>query len=257
MKTIKLFLRYFTLVGIDLSKILALTKIGRFLGDLSKFKRLGGSVTSLYPILEDFSAPAGDTKSHYFHQDLLVARFVYLRNPIRHVDVASRIDGFVAHVASFRNIHVVDVRDNPSIEHETISFSTSDLMNADSIEEKVTDSISCLNAVEHFGLGRYGDKINPRGHLDGFNNLVRMVSLGGRLYISFPIGRRNATHFNAHRVFAPRDIFDWHLEDGMELELERFDYVDDLGQLNMDINLESNIVEVEYGCGIYTFKRIA
>lgn len=61
-------------------------------------------------ILWDYSDNAGTSKGHYFHQDLLVAKLINEHNPKRHVDIASRVDGFVAHVASYREIEVVDVR---------------------------------------------------------------------------------------------------------------------------------------------------
>ena len=35
---------------------------------------------------------------------------IYAARPEKHVDVGSRVDGFVAHVASFREIEVFDVR---------------------------------------------------------------------------------------------------------------------------------------------------
>ena len=40
------------------------------------------------------------------------------------------------------------------------------------------DSVSCLHALEHFGLGRYGDPVDPDGHLKGFRNLRRIVQGG-------------------------------------------------------------------------------
>lgn len=39
-----------------------------------------------------------------------MARWIYEAAPIKHVDVGSRVNGFVAHVASFREIEVIDVR---------------------------------------------------------------------------------------------------------------------------------------------------
>jgi len=57
------------------------------------------------------------------------------------------------------------------------------------------DSISCLHAIEHFGLGRYGDQIDPRGHYEGFIILIELLETGGDLYLSFPIGLKNETHF--------------------------------------------------------------
>ena len=62
------------------------------------------------PCLHDRFEEGGATKSEYFWQDLLVARWINQAAPLKHVDVGSRVDGFVAHVASFREIEVFDVR---------------------------------------------------------------------------------------------------------------------------------------------------
>jgi hypothetical protein len=115
------------------------------------------------------------------------------------------------------------------------------------------DSISCLHAIEHFGLGRYGDPIDPDGHQKGFANLVDMLEPNGTIYMSFPIGRKNEVHFNAHRVFHPRDVLTW--QSSKDLSLERFDYVDDVGNLHQNINLLGKDINVTLGCGIYTFKK--
>ena len=40
-------------------------------------------------------------------------------------------------------------------------------------------SISCLHAVEHVGLGRYGDPIDPEGCFTAMRELGRVVSPGG------------------------------------------------------------------------------
>lgn len=37
-------------------------------------------------------------------------KHIFDSSPQRHLDVGSRIDGFVAHVASFREIEVIDIR---------------------------------------------------------------------------------------------------------------------------------------------------
>jgi hypothetical protein len=62
----------------------------------------------LYPCLQEKDQESGVLTEHYFYQDLYVSRKVFQNNPIRHVDIGSRIDGFVAHVASFREIEVLD-----------------------------------------------------------------------------------------------------------------------------------------------------
>ena len=126
-------------------------------------------------ILFDYSDNAGNYKGHYFHQDLLVAKFINAQNPKRHIDIASRVDGFVAHVASFREIEVLDVRPLPKSVHENIKFRQINFMKPQILEE--ADSVSCLHAIEHFGLGRYTDKIDVDGHNKGITNLVDLVSM--------------------------------------------------------------------------------
>jgi hypothetical protein len=119
----------------------------------------------------------------------------------------------------------------------------------------LTDSISCLHAIEHFGLGRYGDNIDPNGHIKGFNNILDMLKAGGMLYISFPIGEKNSVQFNSQRIFEQNDIFLW-AENPASLQLERFDYIDDDGKLHQLADIKSKIPNLKYGCGIYTFKKL-
>jgi hypothetical protein len=233
-----------------------LRHVPKYISQYRTFQKLGGAIAYNYPILRDYDAQAGSASGHYFHQDLLVASFVHKSNPARHIDIGSSIDGFVAHVASFRKIEVMDVRQLQSTGHENIVFLQADLMDRNNARQNITDSISCLHAIEHFGLGRYGDPIDPDGHRKGFNNLLRMLKSNGTLYISFPIGKTNAVHFNAHRVFHPKDIFTWPDSDN-KLDLIRFDYVDDAGSLHQNVNLELGNIDVTYGCGIYSFKKIS
>ena len=139
----------------------------RFLKDYLAFKKFGGRIDRLFPIYYDYKEQAGSATGHYFHQDLLVANYIARNNPMRHIDVGSRIDGFVAHVAAFRPIEIIDVRELRDTGHENIRFKRMDLMKHEAIEPNICDSLSCLHAIEHFGLGRYGDPINPQGHLLG------------------------------------------------------------------------------------------
>jgi hypothetical protein len=83
-----------------------------------------------------------------------------------------------------------------------------------------------------------------------------MLKDNGTLYISFPIGKSNEVHFNAHRVFHPRDIYHW-ASDKNSLKITRFDYVDDAGNLHQDVDIANSNVDVRFGCGIYTFTKVA
>lgn len=212
----------------------------------------GGKIDVWLPILRDYKAAAGTVGGHYFHQDLLVASKIYRQKPVRHIDIGSRIDGFVAHLACFRVVEVYDVRDLPDSGHENILFKKADMSRATDVE--IADSISCLHAIEHFGLGRYSDPIDPNGHEAGINNLIRMLKSAGSLYISFPISEKTSTHFNAHRLFHPM----WILElDSVKknLKLLDFSYVDDGGNLHLDVD-PSDVEKIPYyGCGIYHFVK--
>ena len=237
--------------GLDLKKIFSLIYIPRYILEYIKFSIATGKLVKINPILTDFYDMAGNAKGHYFYQDLLVSQFIFKDNPLNHLDIASRIDGFVAHVASFRKIEISDIR-NLESKIENIHFTqidfTSNLLNA-----KKYQSISCLHAIEHFGLGRYNDKIDIMGHLKGFFNIIELLEQNGKLYISFPISNYPRIEFNAHRIFHPNDIFEW---DGCKkLKLSRFDYIDDSGELNKNSNT-NHVKDTKYGCGIYTFVKI-
>lgn len=239
------------MAGFDVHKFFGYRHLPRFFREYRSFVRAGGLVAELSPQLLDYGAPAGMAQGAYFHQDLLVATFVHKSNPVRHIDVGSRIDGFVAHVASFRTIEVMDVRE-VAVPVGNIQFILADLMRLDPKWHEIADSVSCLHAIEHFGLGRYGDPISPDGHVKGFENIWHMLKPGGTLYISFPIASKASVAFNAHRVFAPMDLFSW---TSHPLELIRFDFVDDEGALHENHPLGHDTPKATYGCGIYTLRK--
>ncbi len=211
-------------------------------------------MSSLFPVLNDWFDQAGSASSAYFHQDMLVARKIFAAEPRRHIDVGSRIDGFVAHLAVFREVDVLDIRPlNAPIRN--VHFIQADLMNVPPALISSTESLSCLHALEHFGLGRYGDPIDPGGHLKGFRSLVSMLKPNATFYLSFPIGRP-AVEFNAHRVFGCEEVLSW--PGGESLELKAFDFVDDEGALHEKIPVDrvaSHCAQLIHGCGIYTFIR--
>jgi hypothetical protein len=206
------------------------------------------------PCLHDRDAMGGIASGHYFHQDLLVARKIYERSPERHVDVGSRLDGFVAHVAVFREIVVLDIRPSPSTV-KNIRFLQKDVTQLDPAMADYCDSLSCLHALEHFGLGRYGDAIDVDGYIKGFRVLTAMLKPNGVLYLSVPIGRERI-EFNGQRVFSIQRILDLSLP---SFELIGFSYVDDEGDLHeTDVsNMDELAVDkrLEFGCGIFEFRK--
>lgn len=251
----KIFVKFNSLInlfGLDLYKIVNVFFIPGYVKDLINFKKMNGKINSFFPILGEHTQKSSSLNDHYFQQDLIVAQYIFKDEPILHVDIGSRIDGFVSHVASFRKIEVFDIRNN-KIKINNIFFNKLDLQKE--IDKKYlnyTDSLSCLHTIEHIGLGRYGDSIDPYGYLVAYKNLIKILSPGGKLYISFPISETMNVYFNAHRTFPPKEILSW----SNEVELVNFDFIDDKGNLHLKIDLNnekfSNLV---YGCGIYTFIK--
>ncbi len=207
------------------------------------------------PMLTEWNEASGSLGA-YFHQDQLVAGWIYQNSPRRHVDVGSRIDGFIGHLAVFREVEVLDIRPQQQAVRNVV-FHQLDLMEPlpDAWVE-CADSLSCLHTIEHFGLGRYGDSIDPQGHLKGLEQLKRMVKPGGRLYLSTPIGPQRV-EFNAHRIFAAQTVVDWFREGW---EIERFAYLDDSENTHEDVDLKTADIANHFGCqaglGIVAARKV-
>jgi hypothetical protein len=190
-----------------------------YVRERSAFRRMPGASDMPWgrelPILGERNESSGALGA-YFLQDLTVARWIYQTNPRRHVDVGSRLDGFIGSLAAFREVEVLDIRPQP-LPVPNVRFHQLDLMQP--LPEEwlaCTDSLSCLHTIEHFGLGRYGDELDPAGHLAGIERLQAMVAPGGMLYLSTQIGRERI-EFNAHRVFSPQTLMSW-FSDGWEIQ---------------------------------------
>jgi SAM-dependent methyltransferase len=207
-----------------------------------------------YPCLTDRYEEAGTASTFYFHQDLHVAQLVFRNNPARHIDIGSRVDGFVAHVASFRHIDVFDIRPL-STSAANIAFHQCNLMEERPDLNACTDSLSCLHALEHFGLGRYGDPVDYYGHLKGWESLCRMLRPGGRLYFGGPIGPQRI-EFDAHRVFSIPYLLEMIAP---KYDIASFAYVDDAGEIHRDADPTgadgTNNFGCVYGCGIFELTK--
>jgi len=167
------------------------------------------------PILTEWEESSGSLGA-YFLQDQRVASWIHDAKPARHVDVGSRLDGFIGSLSVFREVDVIDIRPAPA-SIRNVNFHQLNLMEMlPDTWIACTDSLSCLHTIEHFGLGRYGDPLDVNGHHKGLDQLKRMVAPGGTFYLSTQIGPERV-EFNAHRVFAPETLLSW-FADGWTVE---------------------------------------
>jgi hypothetical protein len=71
------------------------------MSDFIRFRMIYCGKMKIVPCLHDWNEE-GATKNEYFWQDLLVERMICDAKLGRHVDINSRVDGFVTHVAAYR-----------------------------------------------------------------------------------------------------------------------------------------------------------
>ena len=196
--------------------ILSLRGLPRYVRDYFHFRSSYKGSFELLPCLHDWYEEGGAAKNEYFWQDLLVARMIFAAKPEKHVDVGSRVDGFVAHVASFREIEVLDVRPIGA-KIPGVTFRQANLMTPLEGMEGYCDSLSCLHALEHFGLGRYGDPIDSNGFESGFVHMAHLLRKDGVFYLSVPIGKERV-EFNAGRIVDPAFIHRLALKNHLKIE---------------------------------------
>lgn len=210
---------------------------------------------SEYKILGEWEKEAG-TLGPYFWQDLWAAQHVYRNNPERHYDIGSSISGFIGHLTSFRGtnrgVFLIDVRPLKT-KIPGVEFVQGDAKRLENIKDNSVESLSSLCALEHFGLGRYGDEIDPEGCFKALREMQRILRPGGVLYLSVPVGREHV-EFNAHRIFYPKTI----INELKEMELVEFSTTglfEDGLRCNEDINKYNNVETHGLLFGLFVFVK--
>ncbi len=250
--------RALAIAGLDVKKVLrSIRGVPAFALDFARYRRAaknGGlpiRLSRLFPVLPDRYESAGLAQGQYFFQDLWAAQRIYTCRPSRHVDIGSSIDGFVSHLLVFMaRVEVIDIRPLHSTLPNLV-FIQEDATLLSQFQDDSLESISSLHVAEHFGLGRYGDPIDPEAHTKFIRALTRVLKPSGRLYFSVPTGVERL-EFNAHRVMSPSTI----LSSFAGLELVSFALVKDDGLLYEDATLAEAGRQV-YGCGLYEFTKPA
>lgn len=205
----------------------------------------------MWPVIRDKYAFAG-AMGNYFWQDLWAAKLIYKSGIKKHFDIGSRIDGFIAHLLAMDiDVSLIDIRKFPS-EVENLHTIVDDATSLQQIQDESIDSMSALCSLEHFGLGRYGDTIDPEACFKCFDNIQKKLKKGGRLYISLPIGKERV-EFNAHRVFYADTV----LKCFSSLQLEEFSCAVEGGiEYNVDIHkYDTDTHNGEYRYGLFAFVK--
>ena len=174
------------------------------------------------------------------------------RNDYKHIDISSSLY-FSGIVSAFVPVDFYDYRP-ADLRLEGLTTNSGDLMKLPFADESV-ESISCLHTIEHVGLGRYGDPIDPDGDIKALTELKRVVKKGGSLLIVVPVGKQRI-EFNAHRIYAPSHMNDLICGDG-EFSLKEYAYIpetDKEGGLERGADLSKGSND-RYACGCFWFTK--
>ena len=229
--------------------IIGLFYLPKFVNQFMQYRKLDSGqmpeVVDMYPCLLDWTTST-PFDPHYFYQGAWLARLVASKKPALHVDVGSSVM-MISVLSGMVKTIFVDYRPLQA-----------NLTGLDSVGANITSlpfqddsiaSLSCQHVIEHIGLGRYGDPIDPEGSIKAAKELERVLKPGGRLYLSLPVGRERVC-FNAHRVHAPKTV----VEIFSKLKLIGFSFVNDAGTFHEDRGPDDASGN-EYACGMYLFEK--
>lgn len=206
---------------------------------------------NLWPVFTDKYREAGIV-NNYFQQDLWAAKLIFKSGVKSHFDIGSRIDGFISHLLAMDiEVTLIDIRKFPR-DVEGLHTIVDDATLLRKIPDDSIVSMSALCSLEHFGLGRYGDLIDPEACFKCFEEIQRKVKTQGDLYISLPVGMERV-EFNAHRIFYPSTIVEcFHKMDLVEFSCTA------AGEMEYNVDLhryDNDIHDGEYRYGLFHFKK--
>jgi SAM-dependent methyltransferase len=203
-----------------------------------------------YPCLDERTTnTVFDT--HYIYHTAWAARVLRRIAPAVHTDISSSLY-FPAIVSAFVPVRFFDYRP-PRLYLDSLEVDRANL-NALPFPTDSVESLSCMHVVEHVGLGRYGDPIDPRGDVQAMGELARVVARGGSLLFVIPVGQPRI-QYNAHRVYSYEQI----VSTFAPLELVEFALIPDDAEKRGLLNDPDPaiVAQQRYACGCFHFRKSA
>jgi hypothetical protein len=201
-----------------------------------------------YPCLDDKTSTTPFDR-HYIYHTAWAARVLAQTKPAEHVDISSTLY-FSTLVSAFVPIRFYDYR--PADLHLTQLTSDAADLTALPFTDASISSLSCMHVIEHIGLGRYGDPLDPEGDLKAFRELHRVLAVGGDLLVVVPVGIPRVC-FNAHRIYDSAHVIA-SFPGCRLIEMALIPDNSDDGHLvaNPDPRL---LAKQRYGCGCFWFRK--
>lgn len=227
-----------TFIEDDMKKYLSLNTRSNF--DIQEWR--------LYPIIKDKYRPNGGFDD-YFWMDLWAAKHIISSNIKEHYDIGSSVGGLIGHLlASGIKVNAIDVR--PFVgECENLYTVTDDATMLTQFEEESISSLSAMCSLEHFGLGRYGDPIDPEAPFKCFEQIQKKLKKRGKLFIAVPVGQ-DGIAFNAHRIFYASTV----VSCLNQLKLVEYSIIRNWKiEYNIDVHTYDHLSEA--GTGLFYFQK--
>jgi predicted SAM-dependent methyltransferase len=211
--------------------------------------RFPDSSFSLRPFLFDKNI-AIPFDRHYFYHPAWASRVLAEICPSKHIDISSILH-FSGVISAFIPTEYYEFQ-APNLALADLKTGNINLLKL-SFDNNSIESLSCMHVIEHVGLGRYGDPIDPKGDLKSASELQRVLRPGGNLLVVVPVGGKARIEFNAHRVYT----FDMVVEMFPLLKLVEFSLIPDrpedgglVRKASRELSLDQN-----YGCGCFHFIK--
>lgn len=226
-----------------------ITGIGWFIRDYLIYKKLSSKdkllTINLFPILHE-KTPTTPFDAHYFFQEIWAVEHIIKNKPTKHVDIGSTysISGLLSKFVPTEFVDIRPIETNLS----NLTVVNGNVLNLP-YKNNSLSSISSLHVIEHIGLGRYGDDIDPHGTKKACKEIMRVLKKKGYFYVSVPIGYFRIC-FNAHRVHPPSLIIEY----CKGLTLKSFSVVTDDGTFIESVDYKK-YETLHYGCGMFLFQK--
>lgn len=201
-----------------------------------------------YPCIEDRTATTSFDR-HYTYHTAWAARILAETRPAVHVDIASSLS-FICTVSAFVPIRFYDYRP-ADLRLSNLTCGAADLLSLP-FPDRSINSLSCMHVVEHIGLGRYGDPLDPEGDRKAMRELERVLAPEGTLLIVVPVGRPRVC-FNAHRIYSFHQV----REAFGNLQMRQFALIaEDPASGGLILSPPLDVVDSQnYGCGCFWFSK--
>jgi len=200
------------------------------------------------PFLNDNTGSTGFDR-HYIYHPAWAARILAQTKPKFHVDISSSLH-FCTMLSAFIPVKFYDYRP-ADVQLTGLTSESADLLALPFAKDSI-ESLSCMHVIEHVGLGRYGDPLDPEGDMKAIAELKRVLAPDGTLLFVVPIGAPKII-FNAHRIYSYEQVVTYF----SDLELKEFALIPDDprdGGLIYDATKKRADAQT-YACGCFWFSK--